>query len=105
MATPRKGSRNICVDGTNYRWYSKHQPARIAIAICHSELSGQHLAVTFDEDRVVTPGVIAFIVRRALGGGWRPEEPRLPMFLLDGDEAVAGTEFEIDHPPDCNWNH
>ena len=105
MAAPKKKSRNICVDGTRFRWHAKLQSPHLFISVVHSGISGQHLAVTFDEDRVITPSVVEFIIRSALRDGWRPDELRLPQYLIDGDELVAGTEHNIGHPPNCNWEH
>ena len=104
MAISKKGSSVICVDGVKYRWRVKHR-SYLELAIWCIEPIGQHLGGSFDEDRVITPLVVEYVIRTSISNGWQPEKPRMPCFVFDGDELVAGTEFELSHPPnaDIQW--
>ncbi len=105
MALTTKGWRKITVDGTAYRWKLKHRSPYLSVGIVDAELFGQNLGVYFDEDRVITPKVIEFLIRTSIQSGWQPATPRLQEFVINGDELVKDTEFHLDHPPNCNWTH
>lgn len=102
MTTPEKkrGWRDISVDTTQYLWVAKYwgYPPSIFVEVLMPDQNGQRLCGTFDEDRVVTPGVVEFLIKSAIKFGWTPGEPNHAVFKVDGDALVKGSEFELDHP-------
>jgi hypothetical protein len=104
MALPKKGWRKITVADVSYAWTIKFESPWLYVRIMLSDGSGRRLSAWFDEDRVVTPQVIRFLITSALQDEWKPTEPNKD-FIVDGDKLVQGTEFELNHPPDCNWTH
>jgi hypothetical protein len=80
----RKGSRPIRVDGTAYRWRLRGRPTYApALAIEQAGRPGSVLIVTTPDAAafVVTPSVVAAMIRRARHQGWRPDRPGPPFRL------------------------
>jgi hypothetical protein len=94
MAIPKKGSRNIVVDGVGYRWNVRRRPtydqeignSPFILAVEHAEESGQVLIVHLPQphpawflhtDSVipVKPSDVESHIREALAAGWKPTEP------------------------------
>ncbi|UWE13060.1 hypothetical protein [Actinacidiphila bryophytorum] len=93
MALARKGSRQIVVDGTAYRWRLRGRPTYYqglawrpcTYAVEHVGTPGTTLVVTTDQPHPsnwigldaspVLPSDVAAAVRRALHGGWNPSAP------------------------------
>ena len=104
MALPKKGWKNITVADDVYAWSIKHETPRLHVQVSLPDGSGRRLYAHFDEERVITPRVVRFLIESSLGNGWQPTDSGVPL-KIDGDTMVAGTETEMNHPPDCNWPH
>lgn len=106
MAIPKKGSRKITVDHTNYRWAIRRKPS-YGQAIAESNLSvavelyddpQSKLIVTFpfprpdnwikSHNEAVTPGRLAESIRQAKKDGWQPQS-RGPAFELNFRQRVS----------------
>lgn len=101
MAIPKKGSRKITVDGTDYRWTIRRKPTcpktlceeNVLAAVelydkPRSVLSIKFPWVRYDNrfgiaEQPVTPKHIEQCIKRALAEGWQPEK--------------TGNAFEINH--------
>ncbi|MFJ9570003.1 hypothetical protein [Streptomyces bacillaris] len=99
MALIRKGSRQIVVDGTAYRWRLRGQPTYFQglawspckFAVEHANPPGMTLVVTTNqphpsnwfghEATPVLPSGVTQAVRLALRGGWNPMAPGTPFHL------------------------
>ncbi|MFF8591859.1 hypothetical protein ACF061_10480 [Streptomyces sp. NPDC015220] len=93
MALVRKGSRQIVVDGTAYRWRLRGRPTYIqglawspcTFAVEHADTPGTTLVVTTDQPHPsnwigrkaepLLPSGVAAAVWVALGEGWTPTVP------------------------------
>ncbi|MCE9553692.1 MAG: hypothetical protein K8T91_10020 [Planctomycetes bacterium] len=93
MTIPRKGSRRIVVDGTEYRWRVRHRPTYSQLALGHTlsvaidigenpqctllvDLSRAHLSNALGEPSTpVTPLEVSNLIRNARIAGWNPTEP------------------------------
>ena len=104
MALPNKGWKKIVVSDNAYAWSIKHASPWLHVQVLLPDGSGRRLSAEFDEDRVVTPRVVCLLIETALENGWTPSESG-PAIKVDGDKLVAGTDCELNHPPDCNWTH
>ena len=104
MALPKKGWRKIVVLDRTYVWTIKHVTPLLHVQVSLSDGSGRRLSALFDEDHVVTPGVVCLLIKTSLAEGWLPLESG-PAIKIDGNKLVAGTDFKLKHPPDCNWTH
>ena len=104
MALPKKGWKNITVADDVYAWSIKHNTPTLRVQVSLPDGSGRRLHAHFDEDRVITPRVVRFLIESSLAKGWQPSESGAPL-IVDGDQLVAGTDSELNHPPDCNWTH
>lgn len=105
MAYAKKGWRKITVDGTVYHWKLQHRSPWLHAAIAHLDVSGQVFRAYFDEDHVITPKIIEFLIQTAKSRGWQPEEARLPEFVLIGDELVKDTDYQLNHPLGADLTH
>ena len=101
MALPKKGWRKIVVLDRTYAWTIKHVTPLLHVQISLPHGSGRRL---FDEDHVVTPRVVCLLIRTSLTDGWLPWESG-PATKICGNKVIAGTDCELQHPPDCNWPH
>lgn len=90
MTMPRKGSRRITVDGTDYRWRLRGRPtydqglaaSPATYAVEHAERPGTTLVVATDQPHAsnwvelkakpVRPADVGAAVRLALRHGWNP---------------------------------
>lgn len=80
MTLPRKGSRTIEVDGAVYRWKPSpmrgYEPPMMSL-VAHEDTkpANSTLDVAFWESHcsILTPEVVALIIRGALGAGWKPK--------------------------------
>jgi hypothetical protein len=92
MSLPKKGSRNIVVGGTNYRWLIRKKPTycagnalgmmTVAIELANEDSGGVLLVNTgiYRPDNwykpnqtAVTPGVIRKMIEGAIEAGWNDE--------------------------------
>jgi hypothetical protein len=75
MALARKGTRVIVVDGEHLRWVvaADDEPG-LAVVVERAEGHGQRMVTWVEHGTVVTPGLVAQIVRDALDHGWTPRE-------------------------------
>ncbi|MGA5816508.1 hypothetical protein ACPC54_01400 [Kitasatospora sp. NPDC094028] len=74
MAIARKGTRGIVVDGVRYRWVvSPGGEAGVGVVVLGEDGDGQRVVAWFEHGVVVTPGLVAGVVREALlRHGWTP---------------------------------
>jgi hypothetical protein len=107
VTIPKKGSRRITVDGSEYRWLIRRKPTYsqangwtpMILAISSSEPQSSSLVVAVAATRpdawvgagntAITPHAVAELIRLAVVRGWDPTSPGSP-FLLD---AQAETLF------------
>jgi hypothetical protein len=91
MAIPRKGSRLITVDGTDYRWSIRPRPTysqglvwwSLTFAVELADTPGQVLSVKTSlprldnwlglKSRPVTPRIVEQTIRAARTAGWEPQ--------------------------------
>jgi hypothetical protein len=101
MALPKKGSRQITVDGLAFRWSVRPKPtyaqgayaAPMAFAVEAAQRPGRALHVELARARPdnwleqptspVTPSEVEKFIRRALATGWNPGEPGPPLEITD----------------------
>lgn len=92
MAIPNKGSRQIVVEGTIYRWRVRHKPTysqanawtNFVLAVEQAEARGSTLLVDLSQAHPgnwmgepvvpVLPSDVELCIRKALTAGWRPSE-------------------------------
>ncbi len=114
MAMPKKGSRLITVDGTEYRWRIRRKGTAclccspVGFAAELAEDARQVLVVSYPvawldsgpPDAVaITPRVVAASIREALARGWEPEQPGTAFAFkptVDELTAVLGTTVLCD---------
>ena len=100
MAIPKKGSRPITVDGSDYRWLVRRKPTysqangwtpmtvAVSSAVPRASSLGATLAVNRPDawvdaqNKAITPGNVAKLIRLAVARGWNPAAPGGP-FKLD----------------------
>jgi hypothetical protein len=92
MSIPKKGSRQIEVDGVTYRWMVRRRAPwhSLSFAVERDDVSGSILSVRLpvprpdpwligtNGDKVITPKYVAEIIRFSLTIGWRPESAVTP---------------------------
>ena len=105
MTIPKKGTRKLTVDGSPYRWIINHRSPCMNLVVVSDERSGQRLSVRFDEELVITPGVVSHVIGFAIENGWQPKTSKLGTLYLNGNEIVQNTEFEKSHPDGARWEH
>jgi hypothetical protein len=111
MAIPRKGSRQITVDGQRFRWsirrkathsQSDFQSATLTFAVEAAEHKGRLLHVELARPRPdnwhswysktdvvpVTPSEVAKFIRQALRAGWNPVEPGSPFEITERNDRA-----------------
>lgn len=106
MAIPKRGSRQITVDGTLYLWRVRQRPtysqangwAGLNVAVERGDAAGSVLVVRVPRPHPgnwagaqavpLLPSEVERFIRDALSSGWRPSEPG-GTFYLDaaGDPA------------------
>ncbi len=102
MAIPKRGSRNIVVNGEAYRWYMRRRPTQsqsdymtntLGLAVEHAEAKGSVLTITLPQqhpnvrpdipvERPVVPVDVEEYIQTALARGWQPKQPG-KTFVLD----------------------
>lgn len=100
MASPKKDSRLITVDGVVYRWRVRRRPAGpapIAFAVQRADRLGAVLIATLPgtEPAVwagtrtgpVVRSIVAETIRRGRERGWRPDQPGAA-FPIDMDAEI-----------------
>lgn len=96
MGLAKKGTRQIRIDETDYRWVVSADDGFMRIAVEKFEGPGQRLSVqvnyldgSYGQTQKITPAMIRQIVRKAASLGWNPHQ-RATEFLsrLTGDELV-----------------
>ena len=93
MALPKKGSRNIVIEGVGYRWRVRKKPSYsqgieekgLLLAVEDATHAGSTLVVELPQTHPsswitveavpVTPSDVERLVRLALRLGWRPTQP------------------------------
>ncbi|MFI7128429.1 hypothetical protein ACIBQ1_22190 [Nonomuraea sp. NPDC050153] len=91
MALARKGTRTIVVDGASFRWVvAPDDEPGLAIVVEQAEGSGQRMVTWVEHGTIITPGLVAEIVRNALDHGWTPHElgKQITFRVEDGDRAI-----------------
>lgn len=107
MAMPKKGSRLITVDGTDFCWRVSHRPtysqgnswSPLTFAVERAEEPGGVLVVSLPCARpdnwsgertiAVRPVLVAGCVRRALDQGWDPGQPGPGFSLTVTEDELA----------------
>jgi hypothetical protein len=75
MGIAKKGTRLIVVGGHRLRWVvAPGDEPGLAIVVEHADEPGQRLVTWVDHGTVIAPGLVAEVVRDALGQGWTPRE-------------------------------
>ncbi|MFF2555485.1 hypothetical protein ACFVUS_31075 [Nocardia sp. NPDC058058] len=75
MGLARKGTRILDVDGEIFRWVvAPDDEPGLGIVVEIAEGQGQRMVTWVDHGTVITPGVVAEIVRKALHNGWTPQQ-------------------------------
>ena len=100
MAIPKRGSRNIVVNGEPYRWYMRRKPSYgqglcegfMSFAIEHADVNGSTLLVTLPQYHPrnwmgaeivsIIPANVEAYIQTALARGWQPQKPG-KTFALD----------------------
>lgn len=100
MAIPKRGSRNIVVNGESYRWYMRRKPTYrqglceevMSFAIEHAEVKGSVLIAELPQYHPgnwrgaeivpLVPANVARCIQTALARGWQPKQPG-KTFVLD----------------------
>ena len=93
MAIPKRGSRKITVDGTEYRWSIRRKPSYgqaieesgLTAAVELFDNPGATLVLTFPSNRPdswitpggpsITPSIMARCIRRSIENGWDAAAP------------------------------
>ena len=76
MTLAKKGARNIVVDGERFRWVvAPDDEPGLAIVVEWAAGQGQRMVTWVEHGTVITPGLVARLIRDALGRGWTPGEP------------------------------
>jgi hypothetical protein len=93
MAIPKKGSRPITVDGSDYRWLIRRKPTYVqgngwtpmTLAISAAVPRAPSLVVTLATNRpdawvgaevdAITPRDVAALIRLGIARGWNPATP------------------------------
>jgi hypothetical protein len=70
MTLARKGTRKIVVDGREYRWklFPLDEGLKVVVALANS--ASRPVATLVDHDTLVTPRVVAEMIRAHLSDGW-----------------------------------
>jgi hypothetical protein len=102
MARPHKGTRRIVCHGRPFRWKATYEhyyndyrciPYHLVVGLESAATTQTLRAVFYDgrgtgawtiREEGVTPRIVRRIIDAALAAGWRPEEPGLPTFVMDG---------------------
>ena len=115
MAILKKGSRQIVVEGTTYRWRGRHKPTysqanawtNFVLAVELAEVGGSTLLVDLSQahpsnwmgEPVVPalPSDVELYVRKALTAGWHPSEEGQPFQMLQSalQEAMMSVKERI----------
>ncbi|MFE3985807.1 hypothetical protein ACFXPR_15095 [Nocardia tengchongensis] len=75
MGLARTGTRILDVDGERFRWVvAPDDEPGLAIVVEIAEGQGQRMVTWVDHGTVITPGVVAEIIRKALRNGWTPKQ-------------------------------
>lgn len=75
MALARKGTRIIVIDGVRFRWVvAPDDEPGLAIVVERADGHGQRMATWVEHGTVITPGLVAGIIRKALEHGWTPRK-------------------------------
>ena len=102
MAIPKRGSRNIVVNGEPYRWYVRRKPSygqdfldgfcNFSVAIEYATAKGSVLVVSLPQRHplshrcseivAVVPADVEEYIKTALARGWQPKQPG-KTFVLD----------------------
>lgn len=75
MALARRGTRVIVVDGERLRWVvAPDDEPGLAIVVERAEGQGQRMVTWVEHGTIITPRLVAQIIRDALEYGWTPRE-------------------------------
>lgn len=91
MALAKKGTRLITVDGVRYRWVvAPDDEPGMGIVVERAEAPAQRMVTWVDYGAVVTPRLVAGMIRQALDQGWTPERRAAQIvFRISHGEALA----------------
>ncbi len=107
MAISRKNARQISVDQRSYTWAVSQDSGFIVLVVQDTLTNGKKLEVIVSDDRniiieknsfsiqygdarslVVTPALVAFIIRESLKMGWAPQDTGPPVQLSLGENKL-----------------
>ncbi|MFJ3877946.1 hypothetical protein ACIPW5_10845 [Streptomyces sp. NPDC090077] len=75
MGIAKKGTRTIVVDGERYRWVVAPDDEPGLGIVVQGEEGGQRMVTWVEHGTVITPRLVADVIRRALERhGWTPRE-------------------------------
>jgi len=83
MSLPKKNSRNINVNNTEYSWVASGNDDIIYLIICLKESSGQKLIALFNyvnmiENNLIelqiTPSTVKQVIEYSIKNGWNPDK-------------------------------
>jgi hypothetical protein len=111
MGLPKKGTRIITVDDTEYRWVVSPSDGYLYIIIEHNDFPGQRLNAgfkyhnyyifdkenrysKFTQRRLITPSLVKSVILLAIDKGWKPTQRGLGYFSLWLDEEFPIAQQE-----------
>ena len=90
MGLAKKGTRNIDIEETSYRWVVSPDSDFMVLVVELSNSPGQRLEAQFEyknksgEETVISPALVKNIIIGALSEGWEPEILGLAPFRISG---------------------
>ncbi len=108
MALSKRNSRIISVDGTDYRWAPSQDSGYYTLVVQSHDGRGRRLEVIVSrddhvlvekgysveygdtEDVILTPSLVADLIRKGLRLGWRPNDlgPPVELSAIEGELTI-----------------
>ncbi|MBW4618917.1 MAG: GNAT family N-acetyltransferase [Cyanosarcina radialis HA8281-LM2] len=75
MTIPRKGTRQITVDGISYRWLvSPDDEPGLGIIVERAEFPANKVGALVEHGTIISPGLVRKVILHALSKGWQPQK-------------------------------
>jgi hypothetical protein len=75
VALAKKGTRIIVVAGDRFRWVvAPDDEPGLAIVVEREDGHGRRMVTWVEHGTIITPGLVARVIRTALDHGWTPRE-------------------------------